>query len=119
MKLAIPMPRFLRRKQKFHRVFTRYDCQLDTSLMMIDRMISFEGRLLDISRGGAMYRPKLAYIMHRADTPVCMQLGSEELFGQIISTSDKGFSIRFDAPLDEEDLIELLEEAGVLPKVAA
>ncbi|MET0138027.1 MAG: PilZ domain-containing protein, partial [Sphingobium sp.] len=115
MKLAIPRPRFLRRKEQFKRVYQRYDCALDTSLMMIDRMISFEGRLLDISRGGAMFRPKLAYIMHRAATPVCMPLGPEELFGQIISTSPKGFSIRFDDPLDEEDLIELLEQVGVLP----
>jgi hypothetical protein len=119
MKLALPLPRFLRRKTQFSRAFTRHVVQVDTTMMLIDRMFSFEGRINDISRGGAMFRPKLAYIMYRQDTPVCLQLGSEELFGHILNTSPRGFSIRFDDPLDEEDLVELLEQCGVKTAVAA
>ncbi len=119
MKFTIPKPAFMRRKEHFKRAYVRHQCQVDTTLMLIDRMYSFDGRIIDISRGGAMFRPKLAYIMHRESTPVCMQLGPEELFGHIISTSSRGFSIRFDDPLDEEDLVELLEQVGVVVKVAA
>lgn len=119
MKFAIPLPRFMRPKAQFSRTYDRHACQVDTTLMLIDRMYSFEGRIIDISRGGAMFRPKLAYIMHRQDTPVCIPFGSEELFGHILNTSPKGFSIRFDDPLDEEDLLELLEQVGALPKAAA
>lgn len=117
--MAISMPNFLRRKQQFKRAYKRHDCQIDTTLMLIDRMFSFEGRLNDISCGGTMFRPKLAYIMHRVDTPVCIQLGSEELFGKIISTSPRGFSIRFDEPLDEEDIVDFLAQFDKLPKKAA
>jgi len=119
MAIAIPLPRFLKPKQKFQRAFQRNECQIDTSLTLIDRMTGFEGRIIDISRGGAMFRPKLAYIMHRQDTPVCMQLGPEELFGHIISTSPKGFSIRFDDPLDDEDLADLIAQFDKTPKKKA
>lgn len=117
--MRFPLPRFMQRKQRFARAYQRHQCQIDTSLMLIDRMTSFEGRIIDLSQGGAMFRPKLAYIMHRQDTPVCMQLGAEELFGHIISTSPRGFSIRFDDPLDEEDLEELIEQFDKTPKKAA
>lgn len=117
--MRLTLPRLFRRKERFTRAYQRHMCQIDTHLTLIDRMSSFEGRIIDISQGGAMFRPKLAYIMHRQDTPICMQLGPEELFGHIISTSPKGFSIRFDDPLDEEDLAELVAEFDKTPKKKA
>jgi len=117
--MKIALPSFLRRPQRFNRSFTRFACQIDTSLTMIDRMFSFEGRIIDISRGGAMFRPKLAYIMHRADVPVCIHLGREELFGQIVSTSPAGFSVRFDEPIDQDIFDDLILEFHVMPKQAA
>lgn len=120
MSMNIPLPKFLKpKKTRLSRVYTRHECQIDTNLMLIDRMTSFEGRIIDISQGGVMFRPKLAYIMHRQDTPVCMQLGSEELFGHIIQTSSRGFSIRFDDPLDEEDVLDFLAQFDKSPKKAA
>lgn len=120
MAIALRLPSFMqRKKQRFARAFERHKCQIDTSLMLIDRMTSFEGRIIDISRGGAMFRPKLAYIMHRQDTPVCMQLGAEELFGHIISTSPMGFSVRFDDALDEEDILDLIAQFDKTPKKKA
>lgn len=106
MKIWTP---FRRKRTRFDRSFIRYACQIDTTLTMIDSMSSYEGRIIDISRGGTLFRPKLAYIMHRAGVPVCIHLGSEELFGQIVNTSPKGFSIRFDEPFDEELFEELTE----------
>lgn len=119
MKIALPLPRFLRRRPRHNRSFVRFACQIDTSLTLIDRMISFDGRIIDFSRGGALFRPRLAYIMHRADVPICIHLGQEELFGQIVSTSPKGFSIRFDEPLDEELFDELTADLRIDPKRAA
>lgn len=122
LKLAMPQlraPGFLQRRKRFNRSFQRFACQLDTSLTMIDRMYSFEGRIIDISRGGALFRPKLAYIMNRSDVPICIHLGSEELFGSIVSTSPKGFSIRFDEPLDEDLFDDLTADLRINPKTAA
>jgi len=119
LKLAmphIPVPSFMQRRQRFSRSFLRFACQIDTSLTLIDRMYSFEGRIIDISRGGALFRPKLAYIMNRSDVPVCVHLGVEELFGSIVSTSPKGFSLRFDEPIDEELFDELTADLRNDPK---
>jgi hypothetical protein len=107
MKLKLALPRFRRDRTRFARTFTRYACQIDTHLTLIDRMSQFEGRIIDISNGGALFRPKLAYLMHRANVPICIHLGSEELFGQIVNTSPKGFSIRFEMPLDDDIFEEL------------
>lgn len=118
--MKIAMPRlFRRRAPQYTRAFVRHSCQLDASLMLIDRMSSYEGRIIDISAGGAMFRPKLAYIMYRRDVPVCMTVGSEELFGQIVNTAPAGFSIRFDEPLEEEDILMLLGNGDAVGAKAA
>ena len=119
MKLKLALPTFRKNRTRFDRNFIRYACQIDTHLTLIDRMSQFEGRIIDISLGGALFRPKLAYIMHRANVPICIHLGNEELFGQIVNTSPKGFSIRFDEPLDEDIFEELTEGYKLEPQNAA
>lgn len=113
MKFA--MPRLTRRRPQHSRSFVRYEGQIDTAITLIDRMVSMEGRVLDLSRGGALFRPRLAYIMRRTDEPICIRLGAEELFGHIVSTSPKGFSVRFDDPIDEPEFDELIAQFKLTP----
>jgi hypothetical protein len=113
--MGISLHRFFSRKPAFSRSAARYACQLDASLIVIDRMVSYEGRVIDFSRGGAMFRPRLAYLMDRRDVPVCLTVGGEEIFGRIMSTNPSGFGIRFDEPIDEEDLQAILETAKEAP----
>jgi hypothetical protein len=97
-----------RRRPAFSRSATRYTCQIDGTLMVIDRLVNFDGRVSDFSSGGAMFRPKLAYLMDRRDVPICLVVGDVEIFGRIASTTPSGFGIRFDDPLEEEDVLKLL-----------
>ncbi len=106
MKLALP--RMFRRKPHFERKSARHACQIDAQLTIIDRGSSFDGRIVDLSAGGAMFRPPLAHIMYRKDVAVCLIVGDEPMMGQIVSTTPAGFGIRFDAPLDDEDLATIL-----------
>lgn len=101
--------KIFKRRPAFSRAATRYACQLDASLMMIDRMATFEGRMVDFSAGGAMFRPRLAYLMDRRDVPVCLDVAGVEVFGRIMSTSPGGFGIRFDDPLEETEVLQILE----------
>lgn len=114
MKLALP--RLFRRRATYARSSTRYTCQIDGQLMLMDRMITFDGRVLDLSAGGAMFRPKLAYLMQRRDVPVCLMVGDEEVFGQIVATTPAGFSIRFDEQMDEADIVALIDRHCDLAK---
>lgn len=107
MKLALP--RLFQRKPHYERKSTRHACQIDAQLTIIDRGSNFDGRIVDLSAGGAMFRPPLAHIMHRKDESVCLIVGDEPMMGQIVSTTPAGFGIRFDAPLDDEDLATILE----------
>ncbi|MBB6123033.1 PilZ domain-containing protein [Sphingobium subterraneum] len=101
--------KIFKRRPAFSRAATRYTCQLDGALMMIDRMATFDGRMIDFSAGGAMFRPRLAYLMDRRDVPVCLDVAGVEVFGRIMSTSPGGFGIRFDEPLEEAEVLQILE----------
>ncbi|MCI1271328.1 MAG: hypothetical protein LKM31_17230 [Sphingobium sp.] len=103
-----PISYFRKGRHDFTRVSERIGCQIDASLVMIDRMIGYQGRVINFSAGGAMFRPKLAYIMDRRDIPVVLTVGGEEMFGRLMRTTPQGFGIRFDEPLAEEQLLALL-----------
>ena len=103
-----PLSYFRKEKRDFTRVAQRFGCQIDGSLMMIDRMLGYQGRIVNFSAGGAMFRPKLAYLMDRRDIPVSLTVGGEEMFGRIMRTTPEGFGIKFDEPLEEEQLLALL-----------
>ena len=109
---------FRRGPKRINRSFVRYACELDSELTLLDRIMKFEGRIIDISRGGAMFRPKLAYIMRRSDVPICVTWGSEELFGHIVTTSRMGFSIRFEEEIDEDLFDELTADLRKVPMAA-
>ncbi|AUW56716.1 hypothetical protein C1T17_00090 [Sphingobium sp. SCG-1] len=121
--MALSLRRLFAPKQTFSRSAARYSCKIESTLIVIDRMASFEGRVIDLSSGGAMFRPRLAYLMDRRDVPICLTMGEFEVFGRIMSTSPKGFGLRFDEPIEEEEMTQILAfgdpaaamAAGVLP----
>lgn len=110
--MKLPIPSLFRRKQTFSRASARYSCQLEAQLMLVDRMLTFEGRVIDISRGGAMFRPHLAYIMYRRDVAICLTIKDEPIMGQIVTTTPAGFGLRFDELIDEDLLRELVGDAA-------
>jgi hypothetical protein len=107
--MQIAMPNWLpSRRRKFARATERYSCAIDGSLMMIDRIVTFPGRVIDLSTGGALFRPRLTYLLNRRDVPICLTLGEHELFGKIMGTSPLGFGVRFDEPLEEAEFRDVL-----------
>lgn len=96
------------RKPKFERAEQRHACQIAGTLVMVDRLVSFEGRLIDFSSGGAMFRPRLVYLVDRRDVPVRVIIGDMSISGRIVSTQSKGFGVRFDEPLNAIQMNELL-----------
>lgn len=100
-------PAFLRRKQ-FERSAARHGCEIDAELMLVDRILTYSGRVTDLSRGGALFRPRLAYLLYRKDVPVCLMIGGHELFGRITGTTPAGFGVRFDDNLADQDLQAIL-----------
>lgn len=77
---------FLRRKRVFARSAVRHACQIDCELFLTDSEMSFDGRLTDISVGGAQFRPRLAYLMSRRNEPVELRVGSIAIRGELLTT---------------------------------
>lgn len=111
--------RLFRRKQAFSRSATRHACQIDCELLLTDSMVSYDGRLIDISTGGAMFRPRLAYLMSRHDVPVALRVGSVSIPGEIVATNQAGFGIRFDALVDDATLQLVLHQSRPAEGMAA
>jgi hypothetical protein len=105
---------FARKPEPVTRAAARYTCQIECTLTILEPHLAYEGRLLDFSSGGAMFRPRLAYLLDRKDVPVCLSIGDMELFGRIMGTSPLGFGLRFDEPLSEAETKRLIafDEGG-------
>lgn len=110
--MTLKLPHLFRRKQVFSRSAVRYDCAIDCDILLTDSMVGYEGRLINVSAGGAMFRPRLAYLMERRDVPVSLRLGGESIAGQIVATNQAGFGIRFDRPVDDAALHAFLVRHG-------
>lgn len=97
----------------FQRSAARYHCKLDASLIIVDRIISFTGRVTDISKGGALFRPRLTYLLFRRDVPVCLLIGRTEVYGRITGTSSAGYGIRFDESISDELVVQLINDSSI------
>ncbi|MBX9885751.1 MAG: PilZ domain-containing protein [Novosphingobium sp.] len=110
-----------RKRKMFARADMRHDCQIDGEIVLTEKMVSYEGRLINFSRGGAMFRPRLAYLMSRRGDAVQVQTAGIVLAGEIVATTPFGFGVRFETPLSEAALAHLLalSSAGTADQTAA
>ena len=113
------LTRLFHRKPAFERSAVRHACQIDAELTLTDSEVSFDGRVINLSLGGAMFRPPLAHLMYRSATPIRLAVGDLVITGELVTTTPQGFGLRFDQPLSEAQLHRLLDEAEVrLPEAA-
>ncbi|WP_421850836.1 PilZ domain-containing protein [Novosphingobium sp.] len=99
------------RRPVFSRADVRHDCRIDGEIVLTEKMVSYEGRLINLSRGGAMFRPRLAYLMNRRGDAVQVQVAGLVLVGEIVATTPLGFGVRFEVPLGDAELVHLLTPA--------
>jgi len=77
-------------------------------IVLTEKMASYEGRLVNLSLGGAMFRPRLAYLMNRRGDAVQVSAAGLALAGEIVATTPLGFGVRFEKPLSDAELAHLL-----------
>jgi hypothetical protein len=109
----------LGRKPVFARANSRHACQVAGEIVLTDKMISYEGRLINLSLGGAMFRPRLAYLLNRRGVAVMVKACGLAIGGEIVTTTPEGFGVRFDQPLDEAALAHLLAHSVLAENSAA
>ncbi len=101
------------RRKMFARADARHDCRIDGEIVLTEKMVSYEGRLINLSRGGAMFRPRLAYLMNRRGDAVQVSAAGLALVGEIVATTPLGFGVRFERPLSDAELAHLLAHTAV------
>ena len=57
------------RKRVFARNAARHSCRIEGDLILVDSGVVYSGQVQNLSLGGAMFRPRLAYLLNRRGTP--------------------------------------------------
>ena len=97
------------RKKFFERAAARHACRIDAELALTDSEVVYDGRIINLSLGGAMFRPPLAHLMYRANLPIRLVIGDLVITGELMTTTPLGFGLRFDVPLPPAQLQALLD----------
>jgi PilZ domain len=92
------------KERHFKRAFERYQCSVDVIMLCAPRMTSLNGRMINISRGGGMFRPCLSYLMDRRGYEGFIVAANMRIPARIVRTLTCGYAIQFVNILSEEDL---------------
>ncbi len=104
----------IRRRKMFERSAERYQCWVSGQLQLCDSGVVFDGKLVNVSVGGAMFRPALAYLLSRKGGEVILRVGDLAVAGEIMGTTPMGYGLRFDAPLNDAVLRHVLEQQSAV-----
>lgn len=99
------------RERNFKRAFERHRCSIDVIMLCAPRMTSLSGRMIDISRGGGMFRPCLTYLMERRGAEGFIVAADLKIPVRIVRTLPSGYAIQFVNILSEEELLAVRNSA--------
>jgi hypothetical protein len=106
------------RERNFTRAFERHKCNIDVTMLCAPRMTNLSGRMIDISRGGGMFRPCLTYLMERSGAEGYIVVADMKIHVRIVRTFPCGYAIQFVDTLSEEDLLKVRNSAPQLDEAA-
>lgn len=100
-----------KRFQHFDRTHQRATCQIPSTVTITTSHITIPGQLLDISRAGCLFRPRLHYLLQRNGVRVIVNVGGLELPGVIVNTIPRGYGILLEKEIDVAAFQTLLAQA--------
>ena len=106
-------PWFRQGPSRAMRQHERYPCCIQGALNIRERNYRIEGLILEISRGGVLFREASRFILDRVGTVVTVQTADLNAAGTIVNVRPAGYGIRFDNLLDDTLVDDLLARYGV------
>ena len=106
---------FLNRPSIRDRKFQRVACEQIAELYLPDRRLSLHGMLVEVSKGGALFREASRYILDRRRARVVVRAAGLEVPGVIVNVRDVGYGVHFDTPIDETTIAQLADQRSVSP----
>ena len=108
-----PMRWFRRRRNRGLRQHERYPCCIQGALEIRERSYRIEGLVMEISRGGALFREASRFILDRVGMSVTVQTADISVTGTIVNMRPAGYGIRFDNLIDDTLVADLVSRYGV------
>lgn len=88
----------------------RHDCSAISVLSILNRSISIEGIVQEISRSGIKFRPAKVYLLDRKGEQVSISIGGLQLSGKIVAVRKDGYGIALFDELEDDVLEPFLSE---------
>jgi hypothetical protein len=109
-----------RRRAGVHdRVHERHNCCTMAKLDIASHGTTLDGMMLEVSRGGALFREASSYILDRYGCSVTLNLPGFSRAATIVNVRSEGYGVRWANPLTSEELGELLTRHGDGEQLAA
>ena len=105
----------MKRPNAGNRAFERHDCMLMAHLVMPEKNFEIDGLLVEISRGGALFREASTYILDRRNMPVLVRFLDREYAAVIVNVSPKGYGLRWSQLLPAEAVQNVLDSPTDVP----
>lgn len=90
----------------------RHDCSAISVLSILNRSISLEGIVQEISRSGIKFRPAKVHLLDRKGEQVSISIGGLQLSGKIVAVRKDGYGIALFDELEDEVLEPFLKAYG-------
>ena len=100
---------FMDRPSISDRRFQRLACEQVAELHLPDRRISLNGMIIEISKGGALFREASRFILDRKRERVVLRVAGLELTGRIVNVRSVGYGISFDQEVDEDTIARIVD----------
>jgi hypothetical protein len=107
------------KRQRMARAAVRHSCLIDGQLLLVDRDTRLDGRITNVSLSGALFRPRLSYLLQRKHVPVLLSVGDKEIAAEILATVPQGYGIAFLEPISAAELEALLQQSQTGARAAA
>lgn len=91
----------------------RHPCCIVGVLMVLDRNVPLDGLVTEISEGGALFRPASDYIFDRHGAAIALRFADREWRGQIVNVRKRGYGIRLDSEVGQEEIDDILARFGL------
>ncbi len=97
---------------KFNRAYERMPFCIIANLNIPERRIELEGLVLEVSRGGVLFREASTYILDRRGIEIEISFEGMKVSGKIVNVTTRGYGIKLDKVLNDDELERLMARAG-------
>lgn len=107
------------KRERIARAAVRHPCRIDAQLVLIERETHYEGRITNLSLSGALFRPRLSYLLQRKNVAASLIVGDIRVAAKIQATVPYGYGIAFLEPISQAELEALLQHSHTSERTAA